>query len=71
MTHARDHEGLGLISIKERVRLLNGHVEVESQKGRGTTLQIYIPLTDRGAVASRPPGSRAPARASARSAADP
>jgi PAS domain S-box-containing protein len=40
----RDQKGLGLISIEERVRLLNGIVEVESQQGRGTTLQVCIPL---------------------------
>jgi PAS domain S-box-containing protein len=36
--------GLGLISIQERVRLLNGHVEITSQPGRGTTIKARVPV---------------------------
>jgi len=35
----------GLIGIKERVILVNGNMEIESQSGRGTTLTIRIPLS--------------------------
>lgn len=36
---------LGLHGIRERVNLLNGTVEIESAKGKGTTLSITIPLS--------------------------
>jgi NarL family two-component system sensor histidine kinase YdfH len=34
----------GLLGIKERVRLLNGRFEIQSQTGTGTALSIEIPL---------------------------
>jgi len=36
--------GLGLISMEERVRLVNGKLAVQSEQGEGTTLTAYIPL---------------------------
>jgi signal transduction histidine kinase len=36
--------GLGLVSMEERVRLLNGSFRVQSAPGRGTELRIEIPL---------------------------
>jgi len=36
--------GLGLVSIKERVRLIRGIVSLESEPHRGTTLKIEIPM---------------------------
>ncbi len=36
--------GLGLLSIKERVELLNGSLTIESNKGRGTRVYVVIPL---------------------------
>jgi signal transduction histidine kinase len=39
----RTSSGLGLRSIDERVRLARGHVSLESQPGRGTTLRARIP----------------------------
>jgi signal transduction histidine kinase len=41
---ARANGGLGLISIEERVRLLNGSSLVTSRPGRGTTLRVELPL---------------------------
>ncbi|MBV8732253.1 MAG: PAS domain-containing protein [Acidobacteriia bacterium] len=38
--------GLGLISIKERARLVNGTVEIRSQPNRGTTVILSIPDRD-------------------------
>jgi PAS domain S-box-containing protein len=35
--------GLGLTSIRERARLVNGTVEIQSRPGRGTTLILTIP----------------------------
>jgi PAS domain S-box-containing protein len=36
--------GLGLISMEERARLVGGHLRVESQPGKGTRLEIQVPL---------------------------
>ncbi|HXA52073.1 MAG TPA: PAS domain S-box protein [Candidatus Acidoferrum sp.] len=37
-------DGLGMVSIKERTRLVNGIVEVRSRPGNGTVLTLTIPL---------------------------
>jgi PAS domain S-box-containing protein len=37
-------QGLGLVSIKERTRLVKGTLTVESQRNRGTTLTVTIPI---------------------------
>jgi PAS domain S-box-containing protein len=42
----RENVGLGLISIKERVHLLNGRLEVKSRVGRGTRLCVRVPLPE-------------------------
>ena len=34
----------GILGIKERVRLVNGSFEIQSENGKGTTLKIEIPL---------------------------
>ena len=34
----------GLLGIKERVRLVNGKFEIQSEVGKGTTLRIELPL---------------------------
>jgi signal transduction histidine kinase len=36
--------GLGLVSIKERTRLVNGTFEIESRPNQGTTLRVKIPV---------------------------
>jgi signal transduction histidine kinase/ligand-binding sensor domain-containing protein len=38
------HGGLGLVSIDERVRLVAGHVRIRSEQGKGTELQVHVPL---------------------------
>jgi two-component system sensor histidine kinase UhpB len=40
----RDGSGLGLRSIGERVRLVNGSVTIESQPGHGTRVRVRIPI---------------------------
>ncbi len=35
----------GILGIKERVRLVNGSFEIQSENGKGTTLRINIPLS--------------------------
>lgn len=36
--------GLGLISIRERVRLVNGTIAIESNPAAGTTIRVRVPL---------------------------
>ena len=45
-SHGDARAGVGLLSIKERVELSGGTVNVESAIGRGTRLYVVIPLTD-------------------------
>jgi signal transduction histidine kinase len=33
-----------LISMEERVRLVNGHHTIRSQPGRGTTVEVFVSL---------------------------
>jgi two-component system, NarL family, sensor histidine kinase DevS len=40
---ARPVEGIGLIGMRERVELLDGHLEVDSSPGRGTVLVVELP----------------------------
>jgi PAS domain S-box-containing protein len=39
--------GLGIISMKERVRMVQGEFSIESQPGQGTTLSVSVPLLPR------------------------
>jgi signal transduction histidine kinase len=39
--------GLGLTSIRERLKLVNGNLSIDSQPQRGTTIQARVPLTTR------------------------
>jgi len=36
--------GLGLTSMRERVRLVNGTIVIESKPGGGTTISVHVPL---------------------------
>jgi PAS domain S-box-containing protein len=36
--------GLGLESMRERVRLINGHVAIRSRQGEGTKITLHVPL---------------------------
>lgn len=42
---ADSRKGTGLIGLADRVQALSGHIQVMSPIGRGTSLQITIPLT--------------------------
>ncbi|NWK56967.1 PAS domain S-box protein [Verrucomicrobiaceae bacterium N1E253] len=44
---AKNQESLGLVSISERVRLSNGHLNIHSKPLQGTMLKIELPLTKR------------------------
>lgn len=41
---ARTARGLGLTSMTERARLVNGTVDIQSAPGRGTTLTVTLPV---------------------------
>ncbi len=43
VTRMHQKRGLGLISIEERVRLLNGRLDVSSIPGHGTAVRVEIP----------------------------
>ena len=36
--------GFGLFSIRERLRLLGGHLEIRSQPGKGTHIEVHVPV---------------------------
>jgi PAS domain S-box-containing protein len=37
-------QGLGLISMRERVQMINGDFEIESEPGQGTTIHVRAPI---------------------------
>jgi len=41
--HAINGRGLGLISMRERLRLVNGELSIQSEPGRGTTVLARVP----------------------------
>jgi PAS domain S-box-containing protein len=40
----RPHDGLGLISMQERIHLLHGDLQIKAQPGRGTELRARLPI---------------------------
>jgi len=43
-TNQEKGSGLGLLLVKEFVTLLNGTIDFESEKGKGTTFTVTLPL---------------------------
>jgi len=41
---AADNGGLGLISMRERVRLVNGNIAIEAKPTRGRTIHVRVPF---------------------------
>jgi len=41
---AKQKAGLGLSSMRERMRLVNGTIAIESKPGKGSEIQIFIPF---------------------------
>jgi two-component system sensor histidine kinase UhpB len=46
---ALSSEGIGIIGMRERVFAVGGTIQVRSRPGRGTTVEIVLPLGDAGA----------------------
>jgi signal transduction histidine kinase len=44
-------QGLGLISINERVRLVGGNVSIFTEVNKGTRVKVHVPLTALSPVA--------------------
>ena len=51
-TEVRGKSGLGLTSIRERVRLIHGKHTIDSQPGKGTQITVKVPLIHKGQVFS-------------------
>jgi len=51
------HEGLGLVSMRERVAFLRGRLGIQTRPGGGTRIPVRIPLGQ--AAVETPPVSRA------------
>jgi signal transduction histidine kinase len=50
VTKAYDQRGsLGMINLRERTELVNGLLNIQSQPGKGTLIQVYVPLTEEAA----------------------
>ena len=48
--HAYDKRGsLGMINLRERAELINGLLHIESAPGKGTNVQVVIPLSEEAA----------------------
>jgi signal transduction histidine kinase len=45
---AKDTQGLGLISMQERVRLVKGTISITSGLGSGTEIDVRVPLSAGG-----------------------
>ena len=45
-TRADNQQGLGLISMRERMRLVHGEFSLESRPGQGTTIKCQVPIED-------------------------
>jgi signal transduction histidine kinase len=48
-----DTGGLGLVSMRERTRHLNGTFELDGQPGRGTTVRVAVPFRAREASGTK------------------
>jgi signal transduction histidine kinase len=46
LQEGRGKGGLGLISMEERIRLVNGTLSIRSQPGEGTRVEVRAPLPD-------------------------
>jgi signal transduction histidine kinase len=47
-------DGLGLASMRERLRLIQGELSIRSQPGQGTTIVASVPIPRVGSSAEQP-----------------
>jgi PAS domain S-box-containing protein len=50
--------GIGLISMRERLRLVGGHLSIESKPGHGTWIRVRVPLSRSSEQAGQESGNR-------------
>jgi PAS domain S-box-containing protein len=55
----KDNRGIGLITMQERVSLVDGHLRIESQPGSGTTVHARVPLIETDSANPAAAGYRA------------
>ncbi len=63
-----DRQGLGLWSMRERVRLVGGRFEIHSQTQKGTRIDVWAPLTKKVEVARSEPAPEPAAPLASRTA---
>lgn len=51
VAEARRNGGLGLVSMRERIHLVQGRLYLESRPGEGTTIIVCVPVRADGASA--------------------
>jgi signal transduction histidine kinase len=42
----RTNSSLGMVNLRERAELVNGLLQIDSTPGKGTKVEVYIPLTE-------------------------
>jgi signal transduction histidine kinase/PAS domain-containing protein len=47
------HDGLGLVGMRERARLIGGEISIEAAPGRGTSIVVRVPIKDDSGRAPR------------------
>jgi signal transduction histidine kinase len=53
VTNLKNSEGLGLVSMTERIHLLNGTINIESKPNAGTRIRACVPLTTQSKALTR------------------
>lgn len=54
----RASSSLGMVNLRERSELVNGLLQIDSTQGKGTKVQVYIPLTEDAADRLHHPASK-------------
>jgi signal transduction histidine kinase len=52
LENSKNMEGLGLVSMRERIHMLSGKISIESKPSEGTRIRAYVPLATKPAVSS-------------------
>ena len=45
----RANSSLGMVNLRERAEMIGGILQMDSAPGKGTKVQVYIPLTEEAA----------------------